>query len=74
MGKMTTAVGQYKKPKSGEQFDKLLKAWQRGEDVAWADLMAAWVKAPTAPVTREVIEKVINELEHERTGMNGRNG
>ena len=74
MGKTTTAVGHYKKPKSAAQFEKLLKAWQRGEDVAWADLMAAWVKAPTAPVTREMIKKVINGLENERTGMNGRNG
>jgi hypothetical protein len=41
----------------------LLKAWQRGEDVTWADLMAAWVKAPVAPVTRETIVKVIQRLQ-----------
>jgi hypothetical protein len=62
MGKMTTAIGQYKKPKSAAQFDKLLKGWQRGEDVAWADLMAAWVKAPTAPVTQETVLKIIQCL------------
>jgi hypothetical protein len=62
MGKMTIAAGSYKRPKSARQFDKLLKAWQRGEDVAWADLMAAWVKAPTAPVTRETIVKIIQCL------------
>ena len=62
MGKMTIAVGSYKSPKSAKRFDKLLKAWQRGEDVAWADLMAAWVKAPTAPVTRETIMKIIQCL------------
>ncbi len=62
MGKMTIAVGQYKKPKNVVKFDKLLKAWERGEDVAWADLMAAWVKAPTAPVTRETILKIIQCL------------
>jgi hypothetical protein len=67
MGKMTIAVGPYKRPKSAAQFDKLLKAWQRGEDVAWADLMAAWVKAPTAPLTRETIVKVISGLENEQT-------
>jgi len=62
MGKMTIAVGQYKRPKSTAQFDKLLKAWQRGEDVAWADLMAAWVKAPIAPVTRETLLKIVQCL------------
>ena len=74
MGKMTFAVGQPQKPKGARHFEALLKAWQRGEDVAWADLMAAWVKAPTAPVTREMIVKVINGLENERTDLNGRNG
>jgi len=62
MGKVTIAVGSYKKPKSAAQFDRLLKAWQRGEDVAWGDLMAAWVKAPTAPVTRETIVKIMQCL------------
>jgi hypothetical protein len=62
MGKMTIAVDQYQKLKSAGQFDALLKAWQRGEDVAWADLMAAWVKAPTAPATRETILKIIQCL------------
>ncbi len=62
MGKMTIAVGSYKRPTSAIHFDKLLKAWQRGEDVAWADLMAAWVKAPIAPATRETILKIIQCL------------
>ena len=62
MGKMTIAVEQYRWPKGAGQFDALLKAWQRGEDVAWADLMAAWVKAPTAPATRETIQKTIQCL------------
>ena len=59
---MRIAVDQYRKLKSTGQFDALLKAWQRGEDVAWADLMAAWVKAPTAPATPETILKVIQCL------------
>ena len=62
MGKMTIAIKQYRKPKSASQFDALLKAWQRGEDVAWADLMASWVKAPTAPATQETILKIIQCL------------
>ena len=62
MGKITAVVGQYQKPKSARQFEGLLKAWQRGEDVAWADLMAAWVKAPTAPATRATVQKIIQCL------------
>jgi hypothetical protein len=62
MGKMTITIGRYKEPKSAKQFDVLLKAWQRGEDVAWADLMAAWVKASNAPVTKETIQKTIQCL------------
>jgi hypothetical protein len=62
MGKVTVAAGPYAMPKNARQFDRLLRAWQRGEDVTWADLMAAWVKAPTAPVTRETIVKIIQCL------------
>ncbi len=62
MGKLTITIGQYKQPKSARHFDALLGAWQRGEDVAWADLMAAWVKAPTAPVTGETILKIVECL------------
>ena len=62
MGKLTVAVGPYQRPRSAKQFDRLLKAWQRGEDVAWGDLMAAWVKAPTAPATHETILKIIQCL------------
>jgi hypothetical protein len=63
MGKMTIAAGSYQQPKKTKQFEKLLKAWQRGEDVAWADLLAAWVKAPTAPLTQDTVQKVIHCLE-----------
>ena len=62
MGKMTITAGHYLRPKGAWQFEALLNAWQRGEDVAWADLMAAWVKAPTAPETRETIVKIIQCL------------
>jgi hypothetical protein len=63
MGKMAMAVGQYKQARNVKQFEALLRAWQRGEDVAWADLMAAWVKAPTAPLTQDTVQKVIHCLE-----------
>ena len=63
MGKMTVAIRRYHKPKNARQFDALLKAWEGGEDVAWADLMTAWVKAPAAPVTRETILKITQCLQ-----------
>ena len=63
MGKMTFIAGNYQPTKNTKQFEMLLSAWRRGEDVAWADLMAAWVKAPTAPLTQETVQKVIQCLE-----------
>ena len=62
MGKMTLAAGNYPPPKN-TQFEALLNAWRRGEEVAWSDLMAAWVKAPTAPLTQETVQKVIHCIE-----------
>ncbi len=53
---------QVKKPSPGT-FDALLEAWRDGKDVLWAELMAAWVKAPTAPRTPEVIIKLIKRLD-----------
>jgi hypothetical protein len=63
MGDMTIAVRQYQPTRNMKQFEALLKAWQRGEDVAWSDLMAAWVKTPTAPLTQDTVQKVIHCLE-----------
>jgi hypothetical protein len=63
MGKMTIAVGTYRPTRNVKKFEALLKAWERGEEVAWADLMAAWVKAPTAPLTQDTVQKVIQCLE-----------
>ncbi len=62
MGKMTLAARNYPQPKN-TQFEALLSAWRRGEEVAWSDLMAAWVKAPTAPLTQETVQKVIHCIE-----------
>jgi len=62
MGKLTITAGTYKPAKSARQFDALLTAWQRGEEIAWADLMTAWIKAPTAPKTTETIVKLIGCL------------
>ncbi len=63
MGKMTFVVGNYQQPKNARQFEALLSAWRKGEEVAWSDLMAAWVKAPTAPLTQETVQKVIHCIE-----------
>ena len=45
------------------QFDKVLAAWQAGKDVAWSELMAAWVKTPTAPLSPETVTKLIKHLD-----------
>ena len=45
------------------QFDKVLAAWQDGKDVAWSELMAAWVKTPTAPLSPETVTKLIKHLD-----------
>ena len=50
------------KPAAG-QFDRVLAAWQDGKDVAWSELMAAWVKTPTAPRSTETIVKLIKHLD-----------
>jgi hypothetical protein len=44
------------------QFDSLLEAWRTNQDVAWSELMAAWVQAPTAPRSTETIVKLIKRL------------
>jgi hypothetical protein len=62
MGKLTITAGNYQPAKSAKQFDALLTAWQRGEEIAWADLMAAWIKAPTAPQSKETVLKLIRCL------------
>ncbi len=49
--------------KPGNAFEVLLEKWRNGEDVAWGDLFAAWVKAPLAPRSTEVVLRVIRRLE-----------
>jgi hypothetical protein len=51
------------KKQSPSTFDVLLKAWHDDQDVAWAELMAAWVEAPAAPRTPEVITRLIKRLD-----------
>jgi hypothetical protein len=47
---------------TANQFDVLLEAWRTNQDVAWSELMAAWVEAPTAPRSTETIVKLIKRL------------
>jgi hypothetical protein len=65
MSKLTLTMGtiKIKRAKSAKKFEKLLTAWQHGEEVAWADLLAAWIKLPTAPRTKETVLKLIGCLE-----------
>ena len=48
---------------AGSDFDVLLAKWRRGEDVAWSELFAAWVKTPAAPVSGDVVRRVIRKVE-----------
>ncbi len=44
------------------EFEACLASWQAGEPLAWAELMAAWVKLPTAPVSRLLVLRLIMGL------------
>jgi len=65
MSKLTLTTGTItiKRAKSAKKFEKLLAAWQRGDEVAWTDLMAAWIKTPTTPLTKETVLKLIDCLQ-----------
>ncbi len=60
---MTNNVKTNQSKSAAGQFDKVLAAWQDGKDVAWSELMAAWVKAPTAPLSPETVTKLIKCLD-----------
>ena len=44
------------------KFDQMLEAWQAGKEVGWPDLLAAWVEAPPAPRSAELLVKVIQSV------------
>lgn len=50
------------KKSTGSKFDQLLDAWRSGKDVGWSELLAAWVEAPPAPRSPDMIVKVIESL------------
>jgi hypothetical protein len=59
---LTMNNGAALKPVSGK-FDKVLEAWQAGKDMAWSELMTAWVEAPAAPRSLETIIRLIKHLD-----------
>ncbi len=44
------------------EFEMRLAAWQADESLTWAELMAAWVELPTAPVSRVLVLRLIMKL------------
>ena len=51
------------KQQTVSKFEALLEAWRDGDNVAWSELMTAWVEAPTAPRSAETIAKLIKRLD-----------
>ena len=41
------------------KFETLLTEWQPGGPAEWAELMAAWLEMPTAPVSRTLVLRLI---------------
>jgi hypothetical protein len=50
------------RPVNGK-FDKVLETWQAGKDMAWSELMTAWVEAQAAPRSPETIVRLIKRLD-----------
>jgi hypothetical protein len=44
------------------KFDQMLDAWRAGKEVGWSDLLAAWVEAPPAPRSPDLVIKVIERV------------
>jgi hypothetical protein len=44
------------------KFDQMLDAWRSGKEVGWSDLLAAWVEAPPAPRSSDLLVKVIQSV------------
>ncbi len=51
-----------KNAKDSGKFDQMLDAWRSGKEVGWSDLLAAWVEAPPAPRTQDLVVKVIQSV------------
>ena len=53
----------HKGRKPGNPFEVVLDKWRRNENVRWADLFTAWLKAPLAPQSQKVVQRVIQKIE-----------
>ncbi len=61
--RMADAHTARKEREPGNAFEALLEKWQRGDEVSWGELFAAWLKTPLAPRTPDVVWKVIRKVE-----------
>ena len=52
-----------KRRKPANAFEVILKQWQRGDDVSWGELFAAWLQVPTAPRSRDMVRRLIRRIE-----------
>ncbi len=47
---------------TASKFDQMLDEWRSGKEVGWSDLLAAWVEAPPAPRSPDLVIKVIQSM------------
>ena len=57
----TTQEAKAQKIEAGK-FDQMLDAWRSGKEIGWSDLLAAWVEAPPAPRSSDLLVKVIQSV------------
>lgn len=48
--------------KPSNAFEAMLKKWQRGDEMSWGDLFAAWLQVPTAPRSRDMVRRLIRRI------------
>jgi hypothetical protein len=59
--KQATRPTKFVKTEAGK-FDQMLEAWRAGKEIGWSDLLAAWVEAPPAPRSPDMLVKVIQSV------------
>ncbi|HZY45905.1 MAG TPA: hypothetical protein VFF70_14290 [Anaerolineae bacterium] len=50
------------KKQTVSKFDQMFDEWRSGKQVGWSDLLAAWVEAPPAPRSPDLVIKVIRSM------------
>ena len=58
-----TSRARLTKRRPANAFEVMLEKWQRGDDISWGELFAAWLKMPVAPRSRDVVRKLIRKVE-----------